>query len=169
MGAAPRASIRAHPRSRGENVFHGCAVFSMEAHPRSRGENPRYSRVMGAPQGSSPLTRGKRLFVARLAIPDRLIPAHAGKTCLVTRAGQSTGAHPRSRGENASALARAFASRGSSPLTRGKLMLTLSTSVGARLIPAHAGKTRASAARAPTRAAHPRSRGENTWSRRAVW
>ena len=57
---------------------------------------------------------------------------------------------------------------GSSPLTRGKrgILRTSRSVVG--LIPAHAGKTRASLVSAWAGAAHPRSRGENTEATRGA-
>ena len=51
---------------------------------------------------------------------------------------------------------------GSSPLTRGKLVVALLVQVLDGLIPAHAGKTRSFVRKADASAAHPRSRGENT-------
>ena len=71
----------------------------------------------------------------------RLIPAHAGKTFLVVRGGDTAPAHPRSRGENCAQLSPMTLSQGSSPLTRGKLGKGLGYQGGGRLIPAHAGKT----------------------------
>ena len=50
---------------------------------------------------------------------------------------------------------------GSSPLTRGKLSSAWEGIKSSRLIPAHAGKTRASPQPAGQLGAHPRSRGEN--------
>ena len=50
---------------------------------------------------------------------------------------------------------------GSSPLTRGKLVVVATLTLGAGLIPAHAGKTKPVRLSFPTRRAHPRSRGEN--------
>ena len=50
---------------------------------------------------------------------------------------------------------------GSSPLTRGKLLVALSACDASGLIPAHAGKTHRPCRRAPGGWAHPRSRGEN--------
>ena len=50
---------------------------------------------------------------------------------------------------------------GSSPLTRGKPWSAIVDAWNAGLIPAHAGKTRASASQSVSCAAHPRSRGEN--------
>ena len=113
-----------------------------QAHPRSRGENAVQKVEDGAGDGSSPLTRGKRL--GREGKRDRhgLIPAHAGKTTSAGKPAPPRTAHPRSRGENFSRPAKRCNFRGSSPLTRGKLP---DAPIGAgipRLIPAHAGKTR---------------------------
>ena len=75
---------------------------------------------------------------------------------------QSTSAHPRSRGENASDFNDANSYAGSSPLTRGKLTHGGFQILPRRLIPAHAGKTVERARASILKAAHPRSRGENT-------
>ena len=56
--------------------------------------------------------------------------------------------------------------RGSSPLTRGKLVLPTLTLVDVGLIPAHAGKTPFADVMSITNRAHPRSRGENYQVRR---
>ena len=50
---------------------------------------------------------------------------------------------------------------GSSPLTRGKRLPKVRDFLRRRLIPAHAGKTRASEGPRIRPRAHPRSRGEN--------
>ena len=50
-------------------------------------------------------------------------------------------AHPRSRGENHYEYAEPKNVKGSSPLTRGKLVMTKIKRFAYRLIPAHAGKT----------------------------
>ena len=135
--------------------------------------------------GSSPLTRGKHQ-TDRVRIHSRgLIPAHAGKTRALALKGRSSEAHPRSRGENRRATTIGSQRGGSSPLTRGKLLLggvchcrvrlipahagktrTLwpGNHAGVWLIPAHAGKTGARRRSVPRGAAHPRSRGENFFS-----
>ena len=111
--------------------------------------------------GSSPLTRGKRADDAlRLSNPG-LIPAHAGKTFSVHARRRHPEAHPRSRGENCAAESSMGSHGGSSPLTRGKRGFGDLAGRVARLIPAHAGKTTRSVASRASRAAHPRSRGEN--------
>ena len=90
-----------------------------------------------------------------------LIPAHAGKTSSALRPNPLTGAHPRSRGENAASSCTACIGRGSSPLTRGKLNAWHPSHHCWGLIPAHAGKTHFVRPGRGRRAAHPRSRGEN--------
>ena len=91
----------------------------------------------------------------------RLIPAHAGKTHGLPPQMMSTGAHPRSRGENAFGITTCRAAPGSSPLTRGKPDPRLEVGDLIRLIPAHAGKTTNARGDKIAGAAHPRSRGEN--------
>ena len=134
--------LEAHPRSRGENTVtrrchstrHGSSPLTrgklavavryrraVSAHPRSRGENPAEGTDRELDAGSSPLTRGKPPPRRRPRHPVRLIPAHAGKTWSSQRALSKRSAHPRSRGENARGNGGRLASRGSSPLTRGKL------------------------------------------------
>ena len=112
-------------------------------------------------RGSSPLTRGKRVYHGRRAGSFRLIPAHAGKTRTVDCGRGDSRAHPRSRGENRRSAPRDHHPQGSSPLTRGKPTGGQRMPGRSRLIPAHAGKTRASTRRTARSAAHPRSRGEN--------
>ena len=111
--------------------------------------------------GSSPLTRGKPQFRTRFPHCLGLIPAHAGKTSRGQAPLCDVGAHPRSRGENASAAIGEKLSGGSSPLTRGKPTFTVALTTGAGLIPAHAGKTKGEVPTVPGWRAHPRSRGEN--------
>ena len=91
--------------------------------------------------GSSPLTRGKPRTVDGRNRSRRLIPAHAGKTVLVSTGSAWRLAHPRSRGENIKAAVSVVVEWGSSPLTRGKPTGEAPPTV--------------------SRAAHPRSRGEN--------
>ena len=131
------------------------------AHPRSRGENTHGDSIDGTSVGSSPLTRGKLGFIKIVKRTLGLIPAHAGKTESSARAGPSTRAHPRSRGENVSKARCRVQARDSSPLTRGKRFLFEHLVVEHRLIPAHAGKTGDRRRGDQGQRAHPRSRGEN--------
>ena len=91
--------------------------------------------------GSSPLTRGKRGGANTMSFQERLIPAHAGKTCSV--------------------VAACMSGAGSSPLTRGKRSCHVRYDKRCGLIPAHAGKTSPRSRRRVRSRAHPRSRGEN--------
>ena len=99
------------------------------------------------PEGSSPLTRGKRVVLRHHVDHAGLIPAHAGKTLMVRPIHSRTGAHPRSRGENSMASPSRRPRRGSSPLTRGKRVGGETDCSALGLIPAHAGKTSPSAPR----------------------
>ena len=136
------------------------------AHPRSRGENSEISSRTIAMSGSSPLTRGKPAFLRSSFGLRGLIPAHAGKTQVGPQHWSRCWAHPRSRGENVFVSERRRASRGSSPLTRGKPDSSAGPRRGRGLIPAHAAKTTLPQPRAGTPRAHPRSRGENSSSAR---
>ena len=131
------------------------------AHPRSRGENTANQASAFCDPGSSPLTRGKRRSAISALLEPGLIPAHAGKTGSAGLRWNSDRAHPRSRGENSLPIRRGHPSRGSSPLTRGKLGLVGGRRVVAGLIPAHAGKTLIKTTQRSVSKAHPRSRGEN--------
>ena len=111
--------------------------------------------------GSSPLTRGKRVRDGLAAVVVRLIPAHAGKTIIREREDVHGRAHPRSRGENLFERERYARSMGSSPLTRGKRQARRADHLGTGLIPAHAGKTLHVILLICCVEAHPRSRGEN--------
>ena len=135
------------------------------AHPRSRGENRARSSRNRYLRGSSPLTRGKHGHSTHRHRYHGLIPAHAGKTGRCMCGVRRGGAHPRSRGENTYEGSVTFPRAGSSPLTRGKRLIVDRATWAARLIPAHAGKTRLRPARTFGCKAHPRSRGENVLPR----
>ena len=92
-------------------------------HPRLRGEKiPRYPVQMVSP-GSSPLTRGKvGLWLIYLTF-IRIIPAYAGKSHCIMFGLPLSEDHPRLRGEKILKILRRSKSIGSSPLTRGKVIL----------------------------------------------
>ena len=74
---------------------------------------------------------------------------------------RTSGAHPRSRGENEIYNFAMKQCPGSSPLTRGKWIDWTQFLAAVGLIPAHAGKISGASQPPGTNAAHPRSRGEN--------
>ena len=129
------------PAHAGKTVSRTSTVKRVRAHPRSRGENSALAISPGTNVGSSPLTRGKRDPPADRTNRRGLIPAHAGKTDLRPSRSAPWAAHPRSRGENHSAIRRAESWSGSSPLTRGKPAVAPRPRRDYWLIPAHAGKT----------------------------
>ena len=95
-------SLRLIPAHAGKTSGGVAAPGRVTAHPRSRGENRLDGLRRAHRQGSSPLTRGKRVFVVRRAGAVGLIPAHAGKTARGHASLAGPRAHPRSRGENSS-------------------------------------------------------------------
>ena len=97
MVCGPMRLIPAHA---GKTLWSRPPTRTEPAHPRSRGEN-----LIGAGRsliqgGSSPLTRGKPSPGMVERVDSRLIPAHAGKTCVCFGGRGAVSAHPRSRGEN---------------------------------------------------------------------
>ena len=149
------------PAHAGKTAIRAETVDGIRAHPRSRGENASASLWMYGGAGSSPLTRGKLRVHGSDGVGGRLIPAHAGKTARLTCSPWAGWAHPRSRGENSTGSLPDEGLEGSSPLTRGKRARYRSCTLGARLIPAHAGKTCRLTVTVLSETAHPRSRGEN--------
>ena len=131
------------------------------AHPRSRGEHAGVPLELSAYGGSSPLTRGARVYDGRYAPRRGLIPAHAGSTIVQTKSDWRAQAHPRSRGEHIQRSRPRNRDEGSSPLTRGAHSERRGRAAITRLIPAHAGSTFRALALWPTCGAHPRSRGEH--------
>ena len=78
---------------------------------------------------------------AELCLGLGIIPAHAGSTAAATHRQASSRDHPRSRGEHLGSRAVNSASWGSSPLTRGALLLRSRRPHLPGIIPAHAGST----------------------------
>ena len=150
------------PAHAGKTLLSRLILSPRWAHPRSRGENPFHRCALHRLTGSSPLTRGKLTGPDNLCSFVRLIPAHAGKTVGAGLRIVLDRAHPRSRGENRPTASSRMYQKGSSPLTRGKLVRAGYERKSMRLIPAHAGKTRQKGHLTRARQAHPRSRGENS-------
>ena len=137
---APTAD-RLIPAHAGKTDGNGSIRALSAAHPRSRGENCAVVHECVHPCGSSPLTRGKQDSPQGPGRPERLIPAHAGKTARGLAVYGLIAAHPRSRGENVARQLHGGLHVGSSPLTRGKPPVNDVPLAARRLIPAHAGKT----------------------------
>ena len=159
--SGPARHHRLIPAHAGKTASRPPPTSTRPAHPRSRGENQRGCGSTGCDGGSSPLTRGKRRRRQGREPGRRLIPAHAGKTANVSILPSHASAHPRSRGENLLGCLPGVPGMGSSPLTRGKLTMSVWNALVSGLIPAHAGKTAPGETYEGSITAHPRSRGEN--------
>ena len=140
-GRGEGVDVRLIPAHAGKTTEDHLTPAGLRAHPRSRGENSLSADAVSSSAGSSPLTRGKRPHRRRTPARAGLIPAHAGKTVAhpLDLAGEA--AHPRSRGENRQRRRREIVRLGSSPLTRGKHVVSGGRVTQLGLIPAHAGKT----------------------------
>ena len=130
-------------------------------HPRACGANDDFLVQLGAMVGSSPRMRGKRC-VGRVQHPwPRIIPAHAGQTRRdISTSGRSPD-HPRACGANAWSPVYGRQDAGSSPRMRGKLHQVQRATHADRIIPAHAGQTRARSRRPYPPTDHPRACGAN--------
>ena len=162
LGDPPRGGLI--PAHVGKTVATCARCAFCRAHPRSRGENFFPALMRAFTSGSSPLTWGKRATKPSKCWARGLIPAHVGKTPPRRTASRSTGAHPRSRGENPVSNANPVTFFGSSPLTWGKPPDPRIQLDAHGLIPAHVGKTVTALQAAVGATAHPRSRGENARS-----
>ena len=123
------------------------------------------TEYLGTADGSSPRWRGKREEGVHDFVGVGLIPALAGKTARSPWAHPARPAHPRAGGENTISGRRTLVSEGSSPRWRGKRVGGAALAAGCRLIPALAGKTRATLRVMAWSSAHPRAGGENAHAR----
>ena len=105
--------------------------------------------------------RGKRVRVRASATRARIIPAHAGQTATANSNLAQATDHPRACGANVDEHFDRIAGGGSSPRMRGKLDDGLIAEFGSRIIPAHAGQTRARSRRPYPPTDHPRACGAN--------
>ena len=130
-----------HPRIRGEHDF-------LELHPVER-------------VGSSPHTRGARIWGGETPADRGIIPAYAGSTGERSGFRPTPRDHPRIRGEHLPKPPAKTGSVGSSPHTRGALRRPQGRDRGGRIIPAYAGSTTNSKTWTRSRWDHPRIRGEH--------
>ena len=88
-------------------------------HPRLRGELSQISPAKSISFGSSPLTRGTRVFLLPKEKELRFIPAYAGNSSFTPEKYRRPSVHPRLRGELILFCQKKPKTDGSSPLTRG--------------------------------------------------
>ena len=105
--------------------------------------------------------RGKRIGKKTAPPVTRITPAHAGKTRWRGTPPRASTDHPRACGENPENFDSTTALSGSPPRMRGKRLFYRPHRGGARITPAHAGKTRANCPDTSQNPDHPRACGEN--------
>ena len=148
------------PLTRGKSYSHDIRDFGGKDHPRLRGEKVFDDCPHLFLRGSPPLTRGKANCRVVEAVPQRITPAYAGKSCTSQRLPNRGRDHPRLRGEKRSAGKVLLVRGGSPPLTQGKDSKLDSGEVETGITPAYAGKSAISAPKALLLEDHPRLRGE---------
>ena len=85
--------------------------------------------------------RGTHQAGACDAVPDRIIPAHAGNTLRISSRSALRKDHPRACGEHIADENGLFYGKGSSPRMRGTLIRNAELVEISGIIPAHAGNT----------------------------
>ena len=152
------------PAGAGQTRAAGPSCGWRGAHPRWRGADRFRHSSESCTVGSSPLARGRLAVASAIAAGDRLIPAGAGQTLFLIPSAGRCAAHPRWRGADRVPDHQVCPAGGSSPLARGRLGVGAFHVLGAGLIPAGAGQTRASLGRGLALRAHPRWRGADSWA-----
>ena len=137
------------------------ASTASEDHPRIRGEHWPPPPPVPGPPGSSPHTRGAPPADLEGVVGERIIPAYAGSTRVCEHHCREAMDHPRIRGEHAALASQAHSIAGSSPHTRGALLLRVRVVDRRRIIPAYAGSTGMTRRIFAATWDHPRIRGEH--------
>ena len=149
------------PHTRGARLQHLFHQFPDRIIPAYAGSTPTDYSTASKTNGSSPHTRGAHDPENTWWLWSGIIPAYAGSTVSGRSGGCGAWDHPRIRGEHGTAKKNSPNSNGSSPHTRGAHVHVRLRNDIARIIPAYAGSTRASAASFCHEADHPRIRGEH--------
>ena len=154
-----RRSVRIIPAHAGFTPSRDRCHVTATDHPRTRGVYWPPSHTHTAGRGSSPHTRGLRPTAPSPAGAQRIIPAHAGFTCRNRLVPPLHRDHPRTRGVYGDLALTGEHVAGSSPHTRGLLLLPSVSLVLCWIIPAHAGFTACPLGAAWPAGDHPRTRG----------
>ena len=108
------------PAGAGQTELAPNPVECYAAHPRWRGADRNRATEALAPQGSSPLARGRHSVGEKARREEGLIPAGAGQTLRVPGRRRRRRAHPRWRGADVDGRGCGTHAIGSSPLARGR-------------------------------------------------
>ena len=132
---------RITPAPAGKTIRTGTCGCCKQDHPRTCGENIHRYTSFGLQIGSPPHLRGKLLVCIFIVPKSRITPAPAGKTYELCKFVGGNQDHPRTCGENFSALEEISTPTGSPPHLRGKLFSLFENNNPIRITPAPAGKT----------------------------
>ena len=158
MCSSPPGIIPAYAGS--TTTANGCMAACWD-HPRIRGEHNANLPFSPSSSGSSPHTRGAPCVRSHLRLCIGIIPAYAGSTPVREKEVHSLRDHPRIRGEHARTMSRVVMIPGSSPHTRGALVMEQLVVDDVGIIPAYAGSTSSGTRRSKNSRDHPRIRGEH--------
>ena len=163
-GNGPRSGGRFIPADAGNAGCCLAAIPTPAVHPRGRGERfYRYGHPDNA-RGSSPRTRGTLGGILRSDQIGRFIPADAGNAHIPALPSMVSPVHPRGRGERLLIPVGSVTHAGSSPRTRGTLLVMSMGDWQVRFIPADAGNAELHNSRRRSPAVHPRGRGERNYN-----
>ena len=116
--ACPQSRIT--PAHAGKTKLRVMLLFKKADHPRACGENQTIETPLIDFTGSPPRMRGKQQLLDYKQRPQRITPAHAGKTGYYTARARRRADHPRACGENRERLSGRLRNAGSPPRMRGK-------------------------------------------------
>ena len=153
--------MRIIPAHAGQTTRRSSCRPSPTDHPRACGANTVVECLTEIGHGSSPRMRGKHRWRVRRSLVLRIIPAHAGQTCMASHLLLRAADHPRACGANPMTAGEKFEAGGSSPRMRGKHIRILLEFDGEWIIPAHAGQTSAVSRADQMNKDHPRACGAN--------
>ena len=122
-GACQGRPARITPAHAGKTRHPASLLTEPADHPRACGENWQVELFHLPHHGSPPRMRGKPGHKARDCHPERITPAHAGKTGQGLHGGLQRPDHPRACGENKNNTMEGDNNDGSPPRMRGKPFL----------------------------------------------
>ena len=157
----PSAHLRIIPAHAGNTIRLWSCPYANRDHPRACGEHVRFDLWRIEPEGSSPRMRGTHNVLFAHCLTSGIIPAHAGNTEFAAGVGVDPQDHPRACGEHFAMSLSVNGIAGSSPRMRGTLARLSLCPWWARIIPAHAGNTKAKHGDLVGWRDHPRACGEH--------
>ena len=142
LSGGSKSSQRIIPADAGNTAPCPIPITVSQDHPRGCGEHSSPGSVGRRPWGSSPRMRGTPVTATVGHDENRIIPADAGNTRILSGSGARSGDHPRGCGEHIESLTAALCKPGSSPRMRGTPSPEAPRKPDSRIIPADAGNTR---------------------------